>query len=119
MSVKVPYRYPKYFICNYTDENGVTEERTYSMWVRRLEVKLTSTQDNPFFEEKNCGKSTDFRGWKINVIDLKGAYEALKDDLLNNGGKNVYRFEDYEIDWNAKPNDYEVGFWREKNLITH
>ena len=119
MSLKVPYRYPKYFICNYTDANGVTEERTYSMWVRSMDVKLTSTQDNPFFEEKNVGKSVDFRGWKINVIDLKGAYEVLKDDLLNNGGKNVYSFEDYELNWDNREEVYEVGFWREKTLITH
>lgn len=119
MSVKVPYRYPKYFICNYTDENGVTEERTYSMWVRRVDVKFTSTQDNPFFEEKKVGKTTDFRGWKINVIDLMGAYDVLRDDLLNNGGKNVYSFENYEIDWNDKKEVYEVGFWRDKTLITH
>ena len=119
MSLKVPYRYPKYFICNYTDANGVTEERTYSMWVRSMDVKLTSTQDNPFFEEKNVGKSVDFRGWKINVIDLKGAYEVLKDDLLNNGGKNVYSFEDYELNWDNRKEVYEVGFWREKTLITH
>ena len=119
MSLKVPYRYPKYFICNYTDANGVTEERTYSMWVRSMDVKLTSTQDNPFFEEKNVVKSVDFRGWKINVIDLKGAYEVLKDDLLNNGGKNVYSFEDYELNWDNRKEVYEVGFWREKTLITH
>ncbi len=119
MSVKVPYRYPKYFICIYTDENGVTEERTYSMWVRRMDVKLTSTQDNPFFEEKKVGRSVNFRGWKINVIDLKGAYEVLRDDLLNNDGKNVYSFENYKIDWNNKKEVYEVGFWKEKTLITH
>ncbi len=119
MSVKVPYRYPKYFICNYTDENGVTEERTYSMYVRDLAVKMKSSQDNPFFLEKGVAKTVDFQGCPFNVIDLKGAYEVLKDDLLNNGGQNVYHFENYSIDWNNKRDVYEVGFWREKQLITH
>ncbi len=119
MSQKVPYRHPKYFIGYYTDENGVTEERTYSMWVRRLDVKLKATEDNIFFEEKNVGKSTEFRGWGMHVIDLKGAYEVLKDDLLHNEGKNLYSFEGYKLDWDDKQNVYEVGFWRDRSLITY
>ena len=119
MSAKVPYRYPKYFICNYTDETGVTEERTYSMWVRRLEIKMHAAEDNPFFEEHSAGKHAEFKGWNMYMIDLKNAYDALMDDLLHNDGKNVYTFENYKLDWNEDGNVYEVGFWRNKTLITH
>ena len=119
MSLKVPYRYPKYFLCNYTDENGVREERGYSMYVRDLSVKMKAVEENAFFEMNNSGKTVSFRGWQIHMIDLKKAYDVIKDDLLNNGGKNVYRFENYEIEWNDRKDVYEVGFWKNKDLITH
>ena len=53
------------------------------------------------------------------MIDLKPAYDALMDDLHNNDGKNVYNFENYKLDWNEDGNVYEVGFWRDRTLITH
>lgn len=34
----VPYRYHKEFTAPYTDKNGFTEERTYSLFVRNLEM---------------------------------------------------------------------------------
>ena len=94
MSLKVPYRYPKYFLADYTDENGVTEERCYSMYVRDLSVKMKSSQNNAFFEEKGVGQSVEFHGGVLNLIDLPKAYEALKLRLAtenpNDNGRRKY-----------------------------
>lgn len=117
MSLKVPYRYPKYFLADYTDENGVTEERCYSMYVRDLNVKMKSSQNNAFFEEKGVGQSVEFHGGVLNLIDLPKAYEALKDDILNNGAANVYHFEDYTLDMSKQRDVYEVGYRKDKDLI--
>ncbi|MCR4850716.1 MAG: AAC(3) family N-acetyltransferase [Lachnospiraceae bacterium] len=40
---KVPYRYEKEFTGSYTDENGVTGTRTYSMYVRPLNLSVINT----------------------------------------------------------------------------
>jgi aminoglycoside 3-N-acetyltransferase len=117
-SVKVPYRYPKFFCGNYTDENGVTEYRTYSMYVRDLSVELDPAQTNEFFIGGGAGRSVTHRGWDINIIELEKAYELLKDDLLNNGGRNVYHFTDYELsEKQFGNNSYEIGFLKDRKLV--
>ena len=117
MSLKVPYRYPKYFLADYTDENGITEERCYSMYVRALDVVCKSSQNNAFFEEKGTGKTVAFHDTELHVIDLPKAYEVLKDDLLNNGGKNVYHFENYDLDFSNVKEVYEVGYRKDKHIL--
>ncbi len=117
-SVRVPYRYPKYFMGRYTDENGITEERTYSMYVRDLSVELESSQTNEFFNAGGAGKQVLFRNLNLYAIDLGRAYELLKDDLLTNNGRNVYSFENYTIDWNDTAARYEIGFWKDKKIVS-
>ena len=118
MSLRVPYRYPKFFLAEYTDENGVTEERCYSMYVRDLSVSMHSSQNNAFFEEKGVGKTQAFHDYELHVIDLPGAYEALRDDILNNHAANVYHFENgYVPDFSTPRRDYEVGYRKDKNCL--
>ena len=117
-SVRVPYRYPKYFLGNYTDENGITEERCYSMYVRDLSVELEPAQTNEFFNEGGAGKQVIFKGLSISSIELDKAFELLKEDLLNNGGRNVYTFSNYAIDWSFDTKRYEVGFWKDRKIVS-
>lgn len=117
-SVKVPYRYPKFFCGTYVDENGVSEYRTYSMYVRDLSVELEPSQTNEFFNDSGAGKTVLHRGWGIHVIELDKAYELLKNDLLHNHGKNVYAFRDYVLDPENFGNDvYEIGFLKDRRVI--
>ena len=53
----------------------------------------------------------------LHVIDLPKTYDALKDDILNNGAKNVYHFEDYTPDFSDTRKRYEVGFRKDKELV--
>lgn len=117
-SVRVPYRYPKYFMGNYTDENGVTEERSYSMYVRDLSVELEPAQTNEFFNEGGAEKHTSFYDINLYAIELCKAYDLLKEDLLDNNGRNVYTFNNYEIDWKKTANRYEIGFWKDKKIVS-
>ena len=41
----------------------------------------------------------------------------MKDDFFNNGGKNIYRFTDYEIDWNSDNKVYEIRYLEEFKLL--
>ena len=117
-SVKVPYRYPKYFLGQYKDENGVTETRAYSMYVRDLSVELKSTQTTEFFNRSGVGRSVTFHGLPINAIELGKAYDVIKDALLHKNGENIYSFTNYKIDWedSAAANRYEIGFLKDKHL---
>ncbi len=117
-SVAVPYRYQKFFMGEYTDIDGNTETRVYSMYVRRLEVALEPSQTTSFFVEGGCARRTDFRGMELSSIELKDAYELLRQDLLCNGGHNVYAFTDYEIDWSSSHDDsYEIAYDRNRPLM--
>lgn len=117
-STQVPYRYKKYFMGDYTDIDGNTETRVYSMYVRRLEVILEPSQTTQFFVDGGCAKKTEFRGMELSAIELKGAYELLRDDLISNGGHNVYAFTDYEIDWSTPCDDsYEIAYDRVRSLM--
>ncbi len=117
-SLKVPYRYQKFFMGEYTDVDGYTETRVYSMYVRRLEVSLTPSQTTEFFVEKGCCSRVKFRGMDMAAISLAQAYDALSDDLLHNGGHNVYTFEDYTIDWEAEYDDtYQIGFLKNRDRM--
>jgi len=115
--VKVPYRYPKYFIGSYTDENGVTEDRTYSMYVRDLGIEENPVRDNKEFSDLFVTASVTFREWEMCSFGYKKLFEVLKNDFLNNGGKNIYDYGEYQIDWNDKRDRYEVGFWRDRELV--
>lgn len=115
---KVPYRYQKFFMGEYTDEDGITETRTYSMYVRRLEVSLEPAQTNEFFAAGDACKEVTFHGLPIYAIDLPKAYDLLQDDLLHNGGHNVYTFENYDIDWQSEPDTrYQIGFLKDRDVM--
>ena len=117
-SVKVPYRYPKFFMGTYVNEEGISEYRCYSMYVRDLSVELEPAQDNAFFNDGGAGKSVFFRGWGIHLICLEKAYELLKNDLLNNYGANVYHFKNYVLQPDQFGNtSYEIGYLKDRTLI--
>lgn len=116
-TLQVPYRHPKFFMGEYIDADGNKETRTYSMYVRALEVKMESCQNDDFYIAGNCAVKESFHGWDMIAVDLPGAFELMKDDFLNNGGKNIYTFEDYEIDWSSNDKSYEIGFLKDRKLI--
>ena len=116
-SIHVPYRYPKFFMGEYIDADGNSEIRTYSMYVRNLNVQMESCQNDEFYLEGNTAVKEKFHGWDMIAVDLPRAYELMKDDFLNNGGKNIYRFTDYEIDWSDNDKFYEIGYLKNMRLL--
>ena len=88
------------------------------MYVRDLSVELDPSQTNEFFNAGGAGRTVTHRGWDVNLIELEKAYNLLKDDLLNNGGRNVYHFTDYDLSAKTFGNDsYEIGFLRDRKLV--
>ncbi len=108
--VDVPYRHPKYFFGEYTDKNGVTETRCYSMYVRDLEVIQELSVTSDFLVKGAQAQRTNWRDLDLTYVDLDKVYKLLVDDMKNNNGANSLAFENYELDWSKeKTVPYEVG----------
>ena len=91
----VPYRFNKPFEGMYTDINGNTEKRTYTMPVRPFDVSVLADE---FFD----GERYEFLAKKgilhkemldgvlrLLVVDLKKMQDFVVDDLTNNDGINM------------------------------
>ncbi len=98
-SIQVPYRYYKNFRGTYVDYDGKSMSRSYVMYVRDISIASSEYSPDSFYEEKGILKSRCLKCFTIKLMNCSDAYEAIRDDFLNNGGHNMYRFENYEIDW--------------------
>lgn len=92
-SVGCEYRYLKKFTSDYIDEFGKKEQKTYSMFVRKLELDVHMFLDDNRFEEYLVvhanAKTIVINGNIIRYIRLKQAYEAIELDIKNNKSRNL------------------------------
>lgn len=84
----------KEFVGNYVDENGNREKRTYSMFVKDLDMNVETTID-PIQEELIQLGAEDII--KINSSEIKHikmgeAYPILLNDILNNNSRKLCHF---------------------------
>ena len=90
---KVPYRFDKPFTGEYTDYNGNTSRKTYSMHVRPLNLKVVNTE----VDRDERGEELEKRGiMKVKHLDemtlvstilLHELTEFLTEDMYHNEGK--------------------------------
>ena len=82
----VSYRYLKDFTAEYTDAEGNTSTKTYSMNVRDLDLDVTNRiyLYEPDFLEKGVMKQFYINDIEYKTISLKGAYPIIADDVINN-----------------------------------
>lgn len=90
----VPYRYIKDFSADYKDKNGNVSNRSYSMYVRDLDLNFIA--DNEGIEKVLLGH--DVMSIKI-VNDIRfclicfdEAFYWLKDEIQNNQAKNLMKW---------------------------
>ena len=95
----VNYRYIKKFTADYTDENGNTLKKTYSMFVRDLGLDVESTVDLIESDLINGGVEKVFmiNHSKIKKIELGKAYNIILDDIKNNRSKKICKFKGQNI----------------------
>ena len=96
----VPYRYPKYFFGKYTDENGNTETRMYSMFARDIGLGAGCRILNDWLVENNAAKRVHWEGNVLASVDLKASYPLIRDDILLNRGRNTVSYASGEPDLN-------------------
>lgn len=92
-SCGMTYRYVKNFTSQYIDKNGVEETRTYSMYVRYLDLVVTYDQDlyESYLKSLNVMRSVDVQDMNFGVTELSNAYPYLKDDMINNKSGNIIK----------------------------
>ncbi len=82
----VKYRYVKPFTGPYIDEAGNESCRTYSMFVRDLDLDVSVTTDlmEPDMLKAGVAKYYQVNNSRIREIDLQGAHELFLEDILTN-----------------------------------
>jgi len=85
--VGVPYRYIKYFKGSYTDEMGLIEEKTYSMYVRDLDYQIDTdfTVYEKLLLEKGAMKKFSYDDIDITSYKIQELCEVYVDDIKQNG----------------------------------
>ena len=87
----VHHRFIKDFTGEYIDANGNSSIRTYSMFVRDLNMDVETTIDpieNDFIS-KEVEKIYKINNSDIKKIELRKAYDILLDDIVNNDSGKV------------------------------
>lgn len=95
---RVPYRYVKDFTAGYIDRQGTEEERTYSMFVRDLEMNVQVTI-NPMeeqFVQAGAVHAYEINGVDFRLLELGTAYELMREDILHNRSRNLCTYEGQE-----------------------
>lgn len=90
--VGVPYRFEKEFTGNYINEYGDVLHRSYSMYVRYLDVDSCTDlfpDVDCELEKKSIIKNYIYDGLFFQTTNIKDATDFVVDDLKNNYGKRV------------------------------
>jgi len=92
---RVSYRYFKEFRAPYIDEEGHSEIRGYTMFVRDLEKGVVSSVDpiGETLETKKIAVLKKIHGVDFRMIRLKNAYEEIVGDIRQNSGRKLYTTE--------------------------
>lgn len=82
----VPYRYLKEFTGEYVDEHGNKDIRTYSMFVRNLDmnVEMTLNPLGSILESQKLTELIPLHDLIIRKIELGKIFNIIKNDILNN-----------------------------------
>ena len=90
----VHYRYHKNFTADYTDSENHTSKRTYSMFVRDLDLDVFNTVDpiEKDFIDDGAEDIIRINSSVIRVVYLDKALDILLNDIKNNSSKNLCRY---------------------------
>ncbi|SHI95961.1 Aminoglycoside 3-N-acetyltransferase [Anaerovibrio lipolyticus DSM 3074] len=99
--LKVPWRYTKEFAGNYTDADGHTTEKIYSMYVRDLDIVFDPVSDIKEFAGKDIFKHAKWFDIDLWFMNCSEAFSVYIDDIKNNDARGCYKFKNYHPDWTS------------------
>ncbi len=92
--VGVPYRYPKDFKAPYIDAAGRESIRTYSMYVRDLDMDPKHINGfeplGKLLEQKGISKNYIINDVEFHTVDLEAMYPVVEEDIRINDSRNMY-----------------------------
>ena len=98
----VPYRYEKTFTAPYTDAEGVTAEKSCTMYVRDLEKDpryLDSYAElEALLAARGASETKTLQGIPLSVVDLHASFPVFRDDILHNDSRLLYRYHGQRTD---------------------
>ena len=91
---QVSYRYEKTFSVDYVDEKGKKEVRSYSMYVRNLDMDVVNdmTKMGELFEAKGISCKKIINGIEFKKVDLAPCAPLIADDIKFNRSKKICRY---------------------------
>lgn len=92
--VGVPYRFNKNFTAEYVDWNGKTEEKTYRMYVRDLDINAQERTAplNHILEALNISSTKVINGVPFRTVYLKEMAMIEAMDIKYNDSRNIYEY---------------------------
>lgn len=90
----VPYRFEKDFTAGYIDEFGNETQRTYSMFVRYLDMDVIADFHglDEILYNMGISKRYNYDGIDYKIIDMHASVEPIMDDIINNYSRNIARY---------------------------
>lgn len=87
----VDYRYLKKFMAGYKDETGIESMRTYSMFVRDLDLDVFNTIEpmDSVFLEFGAVKKYSINDIPYKLVDLGKAFPLIQKDILENKSRRL------------------------------
>ena len=98
-SLDFPIRYFKDFTGEYVTADGVNEVRTYSMFVRDLDIESSQVTPDDCLVKAGVSKMTNHRGIELQLVDLAGSYPFIVKNLKEHNADEWYDLKGYVIDW--------------------
>ncbi len=92
--VGVTYRYEKMFTGDYIDENKVKQRKSYSMYVRNLDLDVVNdmTEMGNLLDAKRISILQIINGIEFRNVDLAACVPLFEDDIKNNRSKKICKF---------------------------
>lgn len=90
--VGVPFRFHKIFAADYTDWNGVTTRKEYTMYVRDLDMdaKEHTKHFSQILEDLNVSHTRILNEVPFRTVYLRGVFDVEAVDIRYNDSRNLY-----------------------------
>lgn len=92
--VGVSYRYEKLFTADYIDEKGTKSVRSYSMYVRDLDMDVENdmTEMGKKLETKGISQKHIINGIEFKNVDFASCVPLFENDIMNNRSIMICRY---------------------------
>lgn len=100
-SIGIPCRYFKDFHGEYVTYDGALEKRTYTMFVRDLDIDSKQVTPDDCLVNRGVAWKTKTEDIELQLVDLQAAYPFIEENYRKSNGDEWYDFMGYVIDWNS------------------